>query len=167
MTLVRLHNDDWGYESNCFVCEERNEGGLRLRFFHEHDPATGRDVVVAEFSLPDRFSGAPTMVHGGVTLAILDEAMAWACIAVGHRWAVTTETSTRFDRPVRVGSHYRVEAEVVDHVDATMRTAATIVDRRGGVRAEAAASFTTLGEAQAVRLAGVDLGDEHRAYLDR
>ncbi len=163
MSLIRLHNEDWGFETNCFVCEPRNEHGLRIPFFHDTD----RQVVTAEFELPDAFSGAPTLVHGGVTLAILDAAMAWACIAVGHRWAVTTETSTRFGRPVRVGSHYRVEAEVVDHVDATMRTAATIVDRRGGVRAEAAASFTTLGEAQAVRLAGVDLGDEHRAYLDR
>ena len=42
---VRLHNDDWGYESNCFVCEARNEGGLRIPFFHDQDT----DTVVAEF----------------------------------------------------------------------------------------------------------------------
>ena len=46
---VRLHNDDWGYESNCFVCEVRNDGGLRIPFFHDQDAET----VVAEFELPD------------------------------------------------------------------------------------------------------------------
>ena len=91
MSLIRLHNDDWGYESNCFVCEARNERGLQIPFFHD----TERGIVTAELTLSADFSGAPTMVHGGVVLAILDEAMAWACIAVARRWAVTTETTTR------------------------------------------------------------------------
>lgn len=161
--LIRLHNDDWGYETNCFVCERRNDDGLRIPFFHD----TELGLVVAEFELGDAFSGAPTLVHGGVTLAILDEAMAWACIALGRQWAVTTDTSTRFHRAVRVGGRYRVEAEVVDHVDTTMRTAARVLDRRDVVRAEATATFTTLGEAQAVRLAGgAELVGHHREYVN-
>jgi len=159
--LTRLHNDDWGYETNCFVCEPTNTDGLQIPFFHD----TERGVVTAEFSLGGSFSGAPTLVHGGVTLAILDEAMAWACIAIGRQWAVTTETTTRFDRAVRVDSTYRVEAEVVDHADTTMRTTARVLDRRGAVRAEAAATFTTLGEAQAVRLAGGQISDQHRHFV--
>ena len=163
MTVHRLHNEDWGFETNCFVCEPANERGLRIPFFHDDLAAT----VSAEFELPGDFSGAPTLVHGGVTLAILDEAMAWACIAIGRQWAVTTETSARFLRPVRIGSRYRVVAEVTDHVDTTMRTAARVLDRRGELRVEAEATFTTLGEAQAVRLAGVELSDDHRRYLRR
>jgi uncharacterized protein (TIGR00369 family) len=129
-----------------------------------HD--TERSIVTAEFELSDTFSGAPTLVHGGVTLAVLDEAMAWACIAIGRQWAVTTETSTKFHRAVRVGSRYRVEAEVLDHVDTTIRTVAKVLDRRGVVRAEATASFTTLGEAQAVRIAGGTIDDRHRQYVN-
>ena len=110
MSLIPLHNDDLGYETNCFVCEQSNADGLRIPFFHD----TERNLVSAEFSLSNTFSGAPTVVHGGVSLAVLDEAMAWACIAIGRQWAVTTETSARFHRVVRVGSRYRVEAEVVD-----------------------------------------------------
>jgi uncharacterized protein (TIGR00369 family) len=158
---VRLHNEDWGFESNCFVCEPQNQHGLRIPFFHDTD----RSLVVAEFELADAFSGAPTLVHGGVSLAILDEAMAWACIAIGHRWAVTTETSARFLRPVRVGSRYAVEAEVVDHEHGAMRTTGRVLDRRGELRVEATATFTTLGEAQAARFAGSGLGAEHRSYL--
>jgi acyl-coenzyme A thioesterase PaaI-like protein len=159
--LTRLHNDDWGFETNCFVCEPSNTGGLQIPFFHD----TERGLVTAEFQLTDTFSGAPTLVHGGVTLAVLDEAMAWACIAIGRQWAVTTETTTRFDRVVRVGSQYRVEAEVVDHVETTMRTIGRVLDRRDVVRVEAKATFTTLGEAQATRIAGAAIDDRHRHYV--
>ena len=160
--MIRLHNDDWGFETNCFVCEPSNANGLQIPFFHD----TERSIVTAEFELSDRFSGAPTLVHGGVTLAVLDEAMAWACIAIGRQWAVTTETTTRFDRAVRVGSRYRVEAEVVDHVDTVMRTTARVLDRRDVVRAEATASFTTLGEAQATRIVGGAITGDHRQYVN-
>ena len=160
--MIRLHNDDWGFETNCFVCEPNNIAGLRIPFFHDTD----RDLVTAEFELSDTFSGAPTLVHGGVTLAVLDEAMAWACIAIGKQWAVTTETSTRFHRPIRVDSRYRVEAQVLDHVGSVMHTSAEVLDRRGSTRAEATASFTTLGEAQAIRLAGAPFDDRHRGYVN-
>ena len=162
MTLHRLHNEDWGFETNCFVCEPTNQAGLQIPFFHDDE----RSVVTAEFELSDTYSGAPMLVHGGVTLAVLDEAMAWACIAVGKQWAVTTETTTKFHRSVRVGSRYRVEAAVVDHVDGVMRTTATVVDRRGALRADSVASFTTVGEAQAARLIGGDPGDQNRGYIN-
>lgn len=160
--LKRLHNDDWGIETNCFVCEPTNAAGLQIPFFHDTD----RDVVSAEFELSRSFSGAPAMVHGGVTLALLDEAMAWACIAVGHQWAVTTQTATRFDRAVYVDRPYRVEAEVTGRDETTMTCRAVVLDRHAQIRAEARATFTTLGEAQATRLGGTSLSDDHRTYLD-
>lgn len=150
MTIHRLHNRDWGVETNCFVCEPSNASGLRIPFLHDDE----RQVVTADFELSSDFSGAPTLVHGGVTLAILDEAMAWACIAIARRWAVTTETTSRFHRAVRIGSRYRVEAEVTDRDDSVLRTAGRVLDRRGELRVEASATFTVLGEAQAARLAG-------------
>ncbi len=161
MAKVRLHNDDWGYETNCFVCEPSNERGLRIAFFHD----TERGAVIADFELSDAFSGAPTLVHGGVTLAILDEAMAWACIAVSRQWAVTSETTTRFHRAVRVGSTYTVEATITGHDGTTICAEARLLDRRGGLRVEATATFTTLGEAQARRLVGGEIADEHRHLL--
>jgi uncharacterized protein (TIGR00369 family) len=143
MALRRLHNDDWGFESNCFVCEPRNELGLRVPFFHD-DVA---DIVVAELNLSSAYSGAPNFVHGGITLALLDEAQAWVCMAVGHQWAVTTETSTKFLRPVYVERNYRVEARLESFEDGHMRTTGVVIDEKGKVRAESAAVFATFGEA--------------------
>lgn len=97
MGLTRLHNEDWGFEPNCFVCEAKNARGLQVPFSVDDE----RGVVVAEVNLPNDFSGAPTVVHGGVTLAVLDEAQAWACIALAGKWAVTVETTTRFHEAAR------------------------------------------------------------------
>ena len=67
-----LTNDIWDYESNCFVCEQSNEGGLRIPFQLDDDG----DTVSASFRLGTTYSGAPALVHGGVSLALLDEAQA-------------------------------------------------------------------------------------------
>ena len=158
MTLVRLHNDDFGYETNCFVCEPRNSRGLKIPFFHDTD----RKLVTAEFSLTNDFSGAPTMIHGGVILAVLDEAMAWACIAVGRQWAVTSETTTRFVRAVHVDRSHTVEAGIVEQDDTEIRTTGRILDIKGRVRAEATASFTVLGVVQLKRAVGI-MSDEELA----
>jgi len=159
--MLRLHNDDLGYETNCFVCEQRNEHGLRIPFFHDTD----RNLVTADFALSDTFSGAPTVVHGGVSLAVLDEAMAWACIAIGRQWAVTSETTTRFDRAVYVDKPHRVEAKIVEQTDIEITTTARIVDLKGRVRAESRATFTVLGEAQLKRAVG-EIGESLDPSMD-
>ena len=156
-TLEALTNERWGFESNCFVCEPRNDAGLRIPFFH--DEASG--TVTATFILDDRFSGAPNHLHGGVLLAVLDEAMAWSTIALAHRWAVTGETTTRFEHPVRVGRTYTVTARITEPVPgdaATLAVTAEIADHEGRRCAASSATFVVLGEAQAADAAGVDVG---------
>lgn len=152
MAKIRLHNEDWGYETNCFVCEPANQTGLRIPFFHDDEAHT----VTAQFTLTESFSGAPGFAHGGVSLAILDEAMAWACIAVAHQWAVTTETATTFARPVLVGQEFVVTARIDSETDATIATSAEITNAEGKSCASATATFTKLGEAQAQRIVGDD-----------
>ena len=104
MALKPLTNAGWGFETNCFVCEPSNPLGLRVQYFHDEEA----EVVSAEFTLGVEHSGAPHYVHGGVLLAILDEAMAWAAIAIGGRFAVVQSTATTFDRPVRIDEPHRV-----------------------------------------------------------
>ena len=159
--LRRLHNEDWGFDSNCFVCEPRNDAGLRIPFHHDVE----RGAVVATFTLDGRFSGAPSFVHGGVTLAVLDEAMAWATIAIGGRFAVTTETTTRFQRPVLVDKTYTVEARITGQDEERIETAAEVTFGGGKLCAEATATFTILGEAQAVRATGADASALPSGYL--
>lgn len=147
---TRLHNDDLGYETNCFVCEPSNDAGLRIPFFHD----TARNLVTAEFTLSNNFSGAPTMVHGGVVLAVLDEAMAWACIAIGRQWAVTSETSTKFHRAIYIDKPHLIEAEIVEQTDSEIVAVGRVLNVKGVVRAASRATFTALGEAQLKRAVG-------------
>ncbi len=161
MTLEPLDNDRWGFDTNCFVCERRNERGLRIPFQHD----TKRHVVVADLTLGDEFSGAPSWVHGGVTLAVLDEAMAWATIALRHRWAVTKESQSWFDRPVLVGRPYRVEARIVEGDDATILAEAEIVSATSGkvcVRSRAVLSVVTAVQAPGL---GVSLDGDGAGYV--
>ena len=161
MTLRRLHNEDWGFDSSCFVCEPKNERGLAIPFHHD----TEADTVVCEFTLGPEFSGAPSYVHGGITLAITDEAMAWATIAVGGKFAVTTETSTKFQRPARVGRTYRVEARVQRQDEEQIVTSAAVLDQKDRVCAESVATFAILSPATAVDAIGTDVSADHGDYL--
>jgi acyl-coenzyme A thioesterase PaaI-like protein len=161
MALVRLHNETWGFDSNCFVCEAKNHHGLRIPFHHDEE----RDIVVAEFTLDNAFSGAPTLVHGGVTLAILDEAQSWATIAVAKKFAMTGETTSRFLRPVRLGKTYRVEARIEDHGDEKLRTSAAVLDHKDRVCVESEATFIVLSEAVAADAIGAPLTEEESKYL--
>jgi uncharacterized protein (TIGR00369 family) len=153
VALRRLTNEGWGFTSNCFVCEPRNASGLRIPFSVDDEA----EAVVAEFRLGPEFSGAPTYVHGGVVLAVLDEAQAWATIAIGGRFAVTTETTTRFLRPARVDRDYRVEARLSASDGQTLSTAATVTDDRGRPCAESTATFRALSAATAVDAIGTDI----------
>lgn len=158
---MRLHNETWGFDSNCFVCEAKNDHGLRIPFHHDVE----RDIVVAEFMLGNTYSGAPSFVHGGLSLAILDEAQAWATIAVAKKFAVTGETTSRFHRPVRLDKTYRVEARIEDHGDEKLRTSAAILDHEDRVCVESEATFIVLSEAVAAEAIGAPLSEEETKYL--
>ena len=159
MTLHRLDNGTWGFASNCFVCEPGNDGGLRIPFVH--DDAAG--MVTAEFTLDDRFSGTPRYVHGGVTLSVLDEAMAWAAIALGGSFAVTRTTTATFHHPVKVGQRHRVEATLTGrNDDASLALAAVVLDAAGRRCVEAEARFVPLTAGQAGAAIGDVSGDDAR-----
>jgi uncharacterized protein (TIGR00369 family) len=161
MALLPLRNETWGFDSNCFVCEPKNAHGLRIPFHHDD----GRDVVVAEFTLDSSFSGAPSLVHGGVSLAILDEAQSWATIAISRKFAVTGETTSRFLRPVRLDKTYRIEARIVSQTDDTIRTAASILDHKDRTCVESEATFVVLSEAVAAEAIGAPLSSDEATYL--
>ena len=150
MALRPLTNASWGFESNCFVCEPDNPHGLRIPFFHDDEAG----VVTGEFRLGSEHSGAPHYVHGGVLLAILDEAMAWAAIALAGRFAVVQSTATTFDRPVRVDEIHRVVASVHDRTDTAVTARAHISDAAGHRCAEARARLVVMSSA----IAGAAIG---------
>jgi uncharacterized protein (TIGR00369 family) len=160
VVLHPLTNAAWGFESSCYVCEPGNPHGLRIPFFHDDD----EDRVVADFRLGAEHSGAPHYVHGGVLLAILDEAMAWAAIALAERFAVVQSTATTFDRPVRVDEPYRVEASVSERSDTAVTARAHVVEAGGRICAEARARLVVMSAAAAGAAIGPIAGADIR-YL--
>lgn len=163
MTRHPLRNERWGFDSNCFVCEPKNASGLGIPFDHDDEAAT----VVADFTLGGEFSGAPSYVHGGISLAILDEAQGWAAIAVAGKFAVTVETSTRFAKPVHVGRAYEVEARIVGSTERLIHTSAEIRRPDGTVCASSTATFAVLSAATAIDAIGTDVADDHGEFLRR
>jgi uncharacterized protein (TIGR00369 family) len=159
--VQRLTNERWGFRSNCFVCEPTNARGMQVPFFHDSDA----NVVFAELELSDDFSGAPSYVHGGVTLALMDEAMAWAAIALGGKFAVTRETSATFDWPVRVGRKYRLEARLTDHSDEQFSAEAVVRDAKGRSCVASRCSLVVLGAAHARDAIGTDPEGDDAGFL--
>jgi len=150
LKLQPLTNDGWGVDSDCFVCEASNDAGLRIPFHHDIE---GKEVV-AEFTLDDRFSGAPRYVHGGVSLAVVDEAMAWATIAVGGVFALTRETTSRFHHPVTVGQLHHVRAWINGTDGNRVLTEAEIVNDDGEVCVNSHATFVAIDLDQATEASG-------------
>jgi len=161
MTRRRLTNDNWGLDSNCFVCESRNTSGLQLELFVDDEAG----VVDAAVKLGHAYSGAPAVVHGGISLAVLDEVQAWAVIALHRQWAVTVETGARFHQPVWVDKPYRAVGRVVSFDADRVLTEGRIEDGDGVVCVESTATFQPIGEATAVAWAGAEMKAEHRHYL--
>ena len=104
--------NNFGFESNCYVCEPNNPEGLRIPFFL--DAEAGK--VVATVTFAEGHSGAPALVHGGLLAALCDEAVAWAAIALARRFALTAETRISYLAPVPVGTEVRVTGRLIGSI---------------------------------------------------
>jgi len=157
-----LTNNRWGYESSCFVCEQSNDGGLQIPFWLDDN---GHDVF-ADFTFQPEHSGAPSLVHGGLSLAVLDEAQAWAVIAVAGKWGLTKTTQASFDGAVFIDHPNRVVAWVVEETDKTVRTEAEILDQNGAVAVRSETTFVVVGVIDESQVA-LGLDAKHHGLLDR
>ena len=160
MALHPLRNTAFGFPSECFACDPDNPVGLRLSFVHDDEAA----MVTSEFTLGPGYQGAPQFVHGGLLLAILDEAMAWAAIALAERFAVSRTSQASFRRPVLLDVAHRVEAVVEGQDEASVRARARILNPAGKRCAEASARLVVLSEETARTAIGAELGANAR-YL--
>jgi len=83
----------------CYVCGPDNPSGLHVQF-----QAHGADGARADYSVRPEHCGWPDILHGGVTFALMDEALAWACSFQGL-YGVTARVESRFRQPVHVGDN--------------------------------------------------------------
>jgi uncharacterized protein (TIGR00369 family) len=94
--------------------------------------------VEAEYTVPERYQGAPGMVHGGIVASLLDEACAQAArLAVTP--AVTSRLEVRYLGPVPVEEPLRIRGAVTDVQERRATAEATMSDASGLVLAHARA----------------------------
>ncbi len=134
-TLVDLSGSAY---RNCFGCGSENPIGLRLRFRRADGGAR------AEFTPRPEHQGWDGVLHGGIVLTLLDEALAYAAMfAVGP--AVTAEIQARLRRPAPLHETYRLFGSVTRARLGLIQAHATITDSAGALIAEADAKFMAMG----------------------
>jgi acyl-coenzyme A thioesterase PaaI-like protein len=120
-------------DGGCFGCSPSNPAGLRMRFRRLDD------LVLARYTIADRFHGAPGVAHGGIVATILDEVSCAAVNFLADRWVMTGELTVRYERPCPVETPLEIVARIADRthprywvVEAEIhRDAARLVRSRG------------------------------------
>jgi len=120
--------------SYCFVCGDKNEDGLRVKFLAD------RDHAVAHYEPQEKFQGYKGILHGGISATLLDEIMIKAVYAYDVV-AVTAEMTVRFKKPVRLSDKLDLTARVVQRKKRFYCTEGEIHDANGELLAAATGKY--------------------------
>ena len=126
-------------DGNCFACGPTNPIGMHLHF----DRAEGEGVV-ATATLAPQFQGWRGIAHGGIVMALLDEAMAHAAGYAGHR-GVTASVNVRFRKPVPLDRPIEIRGRVTWQRRNVLGVEARVLDGKGAVLAHGEGSFVSWG----------------------
>jgi uncharacterized protein (TIGR00369 family) len=132
-------------DGNCFACGPANPIGMHVHF----DRASEGDGVYARAELAAQYQGWRGIAHGGIVMALLDEAMAHAAGFAGHR-GVTATVSVRFRKPVPLERPIQVRGRVTWQRRNVLGVEASVFDDAGNVLARAEGSFVSRGRLEAV-----------------
>lgn len=137
----------WGYTSGtlpwtrtCFVCGIENPNGLHLRSRVEGDR------VVLNHLTRESDLGYRHLVHGGISMTLLDEVMTWAGILTLQKACVAAELTVRLKRPVSVGQSLRIEGWITGERRILTLAEGRVLDGRGEVLATATGKYVPMPE---------------------
>lgn len=93
----------------CHVCGLKNAAGLKASFF---ELETGE--LLALYRPREEHQGYPGRLHGGIAASLLDETIGRAIMATdkNNYWGVSVELTTRFKKPIPLGSEVRVLSRI-------------------------------------------------------
>ena len=128
---------DRGY-SQCFGCGPDNPIGLKLSF--QWDGKTAR----AEFTPTELYQGWSGLVHGGIMLCILDEAMGYAALFEGMS-CVTAKMQVKLRRLASVGETFIITSSIIKKTRKLVEAKAAISLKDGTVIAEGTATQYVVG----------------------
>ncbi len=119
------------YYGYCWICGEKNPGGLQLKFDLNKDERT----IQTRFIPTETYQGYDGIVHGGILSALLDEAMAKLAFELGYN-AVTATLSVRFKSPAKVQEKLTIRGEIIQASRRLVLAKATIHREEGTLVAE-------------------------------
>jgi acyl-coenzyme A thioesterase PaaI-like protein len=131
-------------DGNCFACGPTNPIGMHVHF----DRAEDAEGVVARLTLAPDFQGWRGIAHGGIVMALLDEAMAHAAGFAGHR-GVSATVSVRFRKPVPLEQPIEVRGRVTWQRRNVLGVEGNVLDDHGNLLAHAEGSFVSRGRLEA------------------
>jgi uncharacterized protein (TIGR00369 family) len=129
------------WTKSCFVCGEANPHGLRLRSRLEGD------CVALNYTPRAADRGYREIVHGGITMTLLDEVMTWAAIVAAKRMCVAAELTVRLLHPIAVGTPLRFEGRVTRPGARLILTAGAARDAAGNLVAQATGKYAAMRDA--------------------
>ena len=132
--------------ATCFACGPDNARGLRLVF--ERDG----DAVVTTYTADAALGGYGTILHGGLTSTLLDEAMAWAVYGLLDKLPLTTELRVRFLGPIHTGQPLRIVGRIVSSDARGADARAELRNAAGDLCADAEGRLRFMSAAAAARL---------------
>ena len=121
-----------GY-GHCFGCGKDNPIGLRLDFRQD-----GK-IVRAEFTPTELHQGWSGIVHGGIIVCLLDEAMGYATRFQGMN-CITASMQVRLRRPALIGEPLIITSSITENKRRLVKTEANICLKDGTPVAEATAT---------------------------
>jgi acyl-coenzyme A thioesterase PaaI-like protein len=149
-------NDRSEFQLN-FIHGLRNPAGLRLQYRLEDDR------VVTDYIADERHMGFPGFAHGGLVVAILDDAMG-RCAALLRRWVVTGRLETRFRAGAAVGEPLRIEAWMTRVTARAVHAESRVLLPDGTVVAEATGTYLPITRDMQAKMVAAWPGFE--AYLN-
>ena len=127
-------------DASCFACGKNNPDGLHLEFVSSEAEAKTRAVFIPQ----KKHQGWKDIVHGGIILTLLDEAMAKAAAGLGHA-VLTGQIKAKFRAPARVLESLLCEAEVVAVKRSIVYARAKVYTQRHNIIAEAESKMMIVG----------------------
>lgn len=95
--------------NQCFICGRDNPSGLYMTFYDN-----GVDEVISEYTVGQNFQGYPGIVHGGISAAMIDEAVGRiAFIGDHHRFMLSVTMDVKYRHPVPIDTPLLILGRIV------------------------------------------------------
>lgn len=93
----------------CFVCGRRNPVGLYMQFYDN-----GKNEVLSEYTVAERYQSYPGIVHGGILASMLDEVVGRvAIIGDHHHFMVSVKLQVLYRHPVPVETALIIRGRII------------------------------------------------------